>query len=154
MAIGCIGEPLIASRQRSPPGYECKLGEQREKTYCQWPAVQLSVSHYRGRMDGCALHQIDLSVDVLKRGCVAGAEVSAASHTRNVAEQRFIDLHWLVLVAQAPVGVAPDGYGRHSNAAHPDSIDLYSVRLGRFRRNERLDGPAIVDAVGEEDHHA
>ena len=99
------------------------------------------------------LHLIDEGVDVLERRCIAGAEISAARHPRNVAEQRFIDLNGLQFVIQATRRIPPDRDRRHPDTAYPDSVNLDSVSSRRLRGGERVHQAAIVHTVGENDHY-
>src|SRR5450759_970835 len=144
-ATGCSADTLRLSRERCLPRDDPQLREQRENADRERPAIKLLVSHDRARVDGRALQQIDLGVDVLKRGRVPRAEVSATRHARNVAEEGLVDFYRLILVPKPTRGGPTDRYQGHSDAAHSDAVDLYPVRGGCLRRDQRLDAATVVD---------
>src|SRR5438552_18774146 len=104
-------------------------------------------------MNGSALHLIDVGVDGLQSGGVAGAEVSAAGHTRYVGQQCFVDLDRLILVAQPTGRISSNRHRCPSNAADSNPVNLDAVRFGSLGRRERLDRSTVVDTVGEENDH-
>ena len=116
------------------------------------PAEELRESHVRSRLHGLALELIDLLVDALQSGSVAGAKIPAAGSRRDIGEQRFIDAHRSVLIPE-PEEATADGNGRHSFGADANRVDLDAERGGRLRRGARVDRAAIVLTVGEEDDH-
>src|SRR5581483_11690674 len=94
------------------------------------------------------LQLVDLFVDALERETVARPEVPSAADVGDVLEQRVVNLHGTILVAQ-PEHAAPHGHGGHAFAAHADGVDAYAQRGRRVGRGARINGPAIVHTIGE-----
>src|SRR5205807_8252592 len=120
-ATGCSADTTRCSWQWRLPGNDRELGEQRQQTESEGPAIELAIANHRGRVDRRAFHLIDVGVNVLQRGSVTGAEVPSAGHAGNVAQQIFVDFDRLVLVAQSAGGVPSHRHRRHADAAHTDT---------------------------------
>jgi len=135
-----------------PPRPEPQFREQGQYAENQRPPESFGVPNVGASIDRRALEPVDLLVDGLQGSGIASAEVAATSAGGDLREQRLVNLHRPVFIAQ-PEQPPAHGDRRHALRADADGVDADAEGARRLCRRARVDGAAVVLAIGQQHHH-